>query len=57
MTTAAPARSIEVSAEILGAFERAVSREVHNLARGPELVWQQLYNRLQWEGGAVERRN
>jgi hypothetical protein len=35
---------------VLGAFDRTLGREVHDLARWPELTWQQLYNRLQWEG-------
>jgi WD40 repeat protein len=34
---------------VLGAFGRAIDRETHNLSRWPDLVWQQLYNRLQWE--------
>ena len=37
----------------LEAFERALGRETHNLLRRPDLTWQQLYNRLQWEGEAV----
>jgi hypothetical protein len=35
---------------VLEAFGRAIDRETHNLSRWPDLVWQQLYNRLQWEG-------
>ena len=35
---------------ILHAFSRALGREVHVLTGHPELLWQQLYNRLQWEG-------
>ena len=35
---------------ILGAFSRAIAREAHVLTRSPDLLWQQLYNRLQWEG-------
>jgi WD40 repeat protein len=34
---------------VLQTFGRALDREAHNLARWPELVWQQLYNRLQWK--------
>lgn len=33
----------------LQSFERAARREGHNLSRWPELLWQQLHNRLQWE--------
>ena len=35
---------------VLGAFSRALQREAHVLTRHPELIWQQMYNRLQWEG-------
>src|SRR5450759_1000680 len=34
----------------LGAFSRALGREAHVLIKQPDLLWQQLYNRLQWEG-------
>jgi WD40 repeat protein len=33
----------------LEAFARALRREEHNLHQRPDLLWQQLYNRLQWE--------
>jgi WD40 repeat protein len=46
-------------AATLDAFARALRREAHSLSQRPELTWQQLYNRLQWEGapvsGLVER--
>ena len=32
----------------LTAFDRALGRESHNLMGRPDLLWQQLYNRLQW---------
>ena len=35
---------------VLEAFTRGLRREAHVLSRRPELLWQQLYNRLQWEG-------
>ena len=38
---------------VLGAFQRAVAREVHTLSRDPEIVWPQLFNRLQWEDHPV----
>ena len=41
---------------MLERFERAVAREAHNLARWPELTWQQLHNRLQWEDEPVRSR-
>ena len=34
----------------LKAFSRALAREAHVLTNRPDLLWQQLYNRLQWEG-------
>src|SRR5674476_319319 len=36
--------------------DRALGREAHVLVRSPELTWQQLHNRLQWEGKEVEAR-
>jgi hypothetical protein len=41
---------------VLAAYARALGRETHVLARSPELTWQQLHNRLQWEGEEVEAR-
>ncbi|MBU0491884.1 MAG: WD40 repeat domain-containing protein [Chloroflexi bacterium] len=41
---------------ILKSFSRALAREAHVLTRQPDLLWQQLYNRLQWEGEEVEAR-
>ena len=38
---------------VLDAFDRAITREAHNLSRWPEATWQQLHNRLQWEQGPV----
>ena len=35
--------------EILQAYSRAMQREAHVLTQHPDLLWQQLYNRLQWE--------
>ena len=39
----------------LGAFSRALAREAHVLTRQPDLLWQQLYNRLQWEASRPSR--
>ncbi len=36
--------------ETLGAFSSALNQEAHVLTRNPEILWQQMYNRLQWEG-------
>ena len=33
---------------------RPLEHEFHNLQRWPTLCWQQLHNRLQWEGGTVK---
>jgi len=38
---------------VLATFRRALAREMHVLRREPGLLWQQLYNRLQWEGEPV----
>jgi WD40 repeat protein len=48
------AEKLEAPASVDGrgmveAFERAIAREAHNLARRPDLLQQQLENRLQWE--------
>ena len=37
--------------EVLDAFSKALQRETHTLQDHPDLLWQQLHNRLQWEGG------
>lgn len=37
----------------LSAFSRTLAREAHVLAVHPNLLWQQMYNRLQWEGDPV----
>jgi WD40 repeat protein len=34
----------------LQAFETAILREAHRIAGRPDLFWQQVYNRLQWNG-------
>jgi hypothetical protein len=38
---------------VLETFDRTLGREAHNLAHRPEALWQQLYNRLQWEDDPV----
>jgi hypothetical protein len=40
---------------VLEAFAADLGRESHVLAERPELLWQQLHNRLQWRDEAVER--
>jgi hypothetical protein len=40
---------------VLQAFSRALGREAHVLTRQTELLWQQMYNRLQWEGKEVKQ--
>ncbi|MGH2556166.1 MAG: hypothetical protein ACRDHO_10670, partial [Actinomycetota bacterium] len=39
---------------VLESIDRTVRREAHNLVSWPQMTWQQLYNRLQWEEGAAE---
>lgn len=36
------------------AFARALAREAHVLTAQPDLLWTQLFNRLQWEGDALQ---
>jgi WD40 repeat protein len=38
---------------VLAAFDKALRREAHNLRERPDLLWQQLCNRLQWEEAPV----
>ncbi len=51
--TAAGARDAG-RAGALRAIDRELRREAHVLVGHPELTWQQLYNRLQWESEARE---
>jgi len=39
----------------LGALERALRHEAHVLERWPQLLWQQVHNRLQWAGDGAAR--
>ena len=41
---------------VLTSFARALSRESHVIRKSPELLLQQMYNQLQWEGGFVKER-
>jgi WD40 repeat protein len=41
--------------EAVAIFARSINREAHVLRDRPDLVWQQLYNRLQWEPEPVSR--
>jgi WD40 repeat protein len=43
----------EQRAGTLVALRGALRREAHVLTRNPDLLWQQLYNRLQWEDEPV----
>ena len=47
--------SQDTQTNILNAFFRALTRETHMLTLHPDLLWQQLYNRLQWEGEEVKQ--
>src|SRR5665648_604721 len=37
-----------VQSTVLKAFSRALGREAHVLTHQPDILWQQMYNRLQW---------
>ncbi len=39
--------------EVLEASSRALDQEAHNFGQWPHLMWQQLYNRLQWDDEPV----
>jgi hypothetical protein len=43
------------SIKVLQAFSRALRRESHVLTQHPKLLWQQLYNRLQWQEDVVKQ--
>jgi hypothetical protein len=36
---------------VLEAFSKDFTREIHNLKERPDILWQQMYNRLQWADG------
>jgi hypothetical protein len=40
--------------QALNAFSCALRRESHVLTQHPRLLWQQLYNRLQWKGKEIK---
>lgn len=37
--------------KVLEAFRKVLGKELHNLMIWPDILWQQMYNRLQWEDG------
>jgi hypothetical protein len=39
---------------VLQAFLKALRREQHTLSEHPDILWQQMHNRLQWEGDEVK---
>ncbi|MDT8401322.1 MAG: HEAT repeat domain-containing protein [Bacteroidales bacterium] len=41
--------------KVLEAFRKVMVQELHNLQERPDLLWQQMYNRLQWTGENLER--
>jgi WD40 repeat protein len=47
--SAAPPLSPDERRATLEAFARTLRREAYVLSERPDLLWQQLYNRLQWE--------
>ena len=46
---------LETSRSCVEVFRRALSLEAHNLARRPDLLWQQLHNRLAGDAHAGDR--
>jgi len=55
MTERSQPEKIDIYIKILTALTRTLQRESHVLTRDPDLLWQQLYNRLQWEGEEVKQ--
>ena len=47
--------SLQEQHDVLSVFPTALVREAHVLTTRPDLIWEQLYNRLQWSGEAVRR--
>ena len=47
--------AVDPRGNVLQTFSKALGREQHVLNQYPDLLWQQLYNRLQWEGEEVEQ--
>jgi WD40 repeat protein len=47
--------NIEKQRDRLRVFSRALGRESHILVRQPNLLWQQFYNQLQWEGDELHK--
>lgn len=46
---------VDKQTSTLHTFSRALGREAHVLTQHPELLWQQMYNRLQLEGAEVKQ--
>jgi WD40 repeat protein len=44
-----------MKAAVLRVFYAALMREAHRLTAQPEIYWQQIFNRLQWEGSEVRQ--
>lgn len=38
---------------VLEAFRKVLGQELHNLRKSPEILWQQMFNRLQWKHDPV----
>ena len=55
MTTAGKLLSADQSQDVLAAFARALQQEAHTLVRRPDLIWQQLHNRLQSSSGPIQQ--
>jgi WD40 repeat protein len=53
MNEKATERFTSEQTEVLQAISRVQNREAHVLTQHPDLLWQQMYNRLQWEGEGI----
>ena len=49
-----PPMAVENYGSVLKAFSRALRRELHVLIQHPDMLWQQMYNRLKWENEEVD---
>jgi WD40 repeat protein len=45
--------SFSEQGEVLQTYSKALKREFHVLKKQPDILWQQMYNRLQWEKGPM----
>jgi WD40 repeat protein/formylglycine-generating enzyme required for sulfatase activity len=46
--------TFSVESTVLSAFQNALRKEIHTISEYPDLLWQQLFNQLSWEGQALQ---